>query len=477
MRRRLSLALIAVTIAALPISVSSQRGKGTGTCSQMINGKYYQVPCADPPPSGAETTSSGGRHTSAWADQLPIVPDQLPGLVSDYHSARSWFSAFPDAPAAVQASNLSDLYFGVDRLHDFGVGKLRSLRSQKAALEKRYQELQDSIQQNVGSSNLLRGEIARLENDIALRNREINATEIQLKSQNSKNEQILQALSEMEREARSTKADLFQTLTVAAQRGLIQPPSSYQSLPKPIAPHYRSPNSSNPPLSAAGPTASFATEPFREAPLAPPSAAVRHSSVNEQQVHQKLAQVRSLFPEINGAINDVNSAYQRVQNAEQTHGSSSFDLSALRQTADSTRSTAAAASNGLATVKGKFADAVAAYDRQRERFHFECLELAFWKQYDHQVEELVKKVRPDVKDVLPAVNTNLLGRLVKVMEHVVQLNNETLAVAGKIPSAMVSDEDDLTALQAELDDVVNRFKANIFNDLTGTELLKYVGKK
>ncbi len=66
--------LVSVLGIFCPVLDAQVEGRGTGTCSQLINGKYYQVPCrqppSNPPPTGQQSPPGPSPEEIARAERL-----------------------------------------------------------------------------------------------------------------------------------------------------------------------------------------------------------------------------------------------------------------------------------------------------------------------------------------------------------------------------------------------------------------------
>jgi septal ring factor EnvC (AmiA/AmiB activator) len=433
---------------------------------------------ASNPVCSPRSSGRSGRTNRTEFEGFPATPDPLPALVTEYQSLRGWFNSpiFSDAPAVVSPSNLSDVHRAATSLEGYARSKLYEFRERNSALEKRERQLLESIRQQQDFSNTVRTEIANYESAVASSNSALAETQHQLNNQNGLNDQISSLMKQMEDEARAAKARLFNALYDAAQRGLIKPPSAYNAAPKPVDPIYGRPGNQatlGQPLQPASLAAARASS-IQPATLVAPSAAGPWASspATEENVRQKLTEIRGLIQPIREADSNLRSTTDRFTRAEQGVSSASSLVASLHQTLEARRTAAALASNSLSAARAKLNDAVASYTRQREKFPFQALELGFLKYYEKQVRDLIKQL-PGMGEVLPAVNTKGLTSLAKVAQHSVQMNNESLKVIERVPAAMIEDAEDPTALIKELEDIVNRFKANLFNDLTGIKLLRY----
>ena len=437
--------------------------------------------------------SSDRRDQSGDVVSVPYTPpDPLPGLVGDYRNLRGWFSGsnvFTDAPAFVEPANQTELYWALSALRDYADGKLRSLRSKRATLEARRRELQEQLRLDSDFSAELRREIATVEGDIARYDRETRGIEDQLSSQTLLLDQITDASKQVEAETKATRDGLFVRLREAEDSGVVLPPSSYRTLPSPPQPLYRRDNAAIAAQAARpalivptpwpiSPAAPNAVTPFRAVAVAPLAAAraARRVTVDEQQVRGKMTEISELMPLLNAAIPALDAAYRSVYEQERLAAASSQAVEALRGQLGDLRSASDLRAGVLNETKAKLADADAAVQRLRERFPVQCLEWAVWEYYDEKVSEFIEtKAAPQIADVLPAVNTDGLGKLTDVMSHVLELEQDTFKVIERVVSGVERPED----LLAELDEVVNRFNVNFFSDLTGVPepLVKFFQKR
>ena len=450
--------------------------------AQVWDGRRGETPLKFP---RHERSSSSGNESrrpdnSSTNDtySVPEPPNPLPGLANQYRSVREWFRAdvFPDAPALVEPTNLSELLGALVYLKDFADGRLRSLRYRTSALEERYRNLQAQIASNGDIGNSLQLEAAAVETELQRSQRETREAEGKLAAQNSLLSQLNEITKQISAEVTSTKDDMFAALYDASRRGLLSP-GNYRPLPKPMPPVYSqsgAPSQATPispatvqPLFPAA--ARAATEAIRAVPIYAPlrAQAIRQTPVSEAEVQQKLNQVNGTLPLINAAYEALNQASRQVKGLELSASASETFVQQARERLESLRSENVSAASALSSVRGKLNDATAAVQRQREKFPVQCLEYAVVKYYSHKVKDFIANNFPDVKEVSRAVDTRNLGAFMKVMSHALELGSDTLKVIERAPGALADNVEDPAELQAALDEAVSRFKLNLFTDLSG----------
>jgi predicted nucleic acid-binding Zn-ribbon protein len=480
MRRRVAITLLILAASGLTFAQSVDWDRGSGSAG----GPRFE--------RGSSSGGGGRRSNDTDTYNYTPPPDPLPGLAAQYHSVRGWFRAdvFPDAPAVTEPSDLPELYRALVTLDNFANDKLTSLRDRKGELDRRYRELQEQIRDNNDLSDSLRGEASTLESHIERYGRETQDADDKLKEQNSLIEQVEGVTKRLKDEAAATKDEMFRTLADALSRGRVLPPSNYRRLPEPPEPVYRGSSATAaataPPLAALPPP--MAALPAPMAALAPPVAAavpaataqpLRRTQVSEQQVRAEIDRILGTMPSINEATNEVMVAARRVRSLEQTASASEDDMRQLRERVESLNSASEEAASALSSAKAKLSDAIDTLQSAREKLPAQCFETAVMKYYSRQVKDFIKGNVPEVEDVSPAVNTDVLGRFAKVMSHVVELGTDTLKVIERAPDAIAGNIEDPAKLQSELDDVVNRFNVNIFSDMTRVPkpLVKYFQKR
>ncbi|MCA1632718.1 MAG: hypothetical protein LC802_03115 [Acidobacteria bacterium] len=494
MRRFLVIVLLpALTLAPAFGQSVDWDGRGTGTNLKLDRMERKSS-------SRSSSSERNDRDTESMYIP-PSPPDPLPDLVGGYRSLRGWFRSdlFPDAPGLVEPSNISELYWSLSALSDYAGGKLRSLRSKAAALRSRHQELQEQLRRDSDFSAELAREIAEIESDIARSSSEAREVEGKLTAQGALLEQVTSTLRRIEEETKAKKAEVFQRLSEAQRRGVILPPSSYRKLPEPPPPGYRrwdepragvvaiQPNMVAPEAIRALAPASAAPLSVRPSfPLAP--LAARRGPVGEHDVRQKMAEISSTMPLINAATVALNEVYQQVVQQERLAAATSSAVGALRQQADTLHSDRESSANALNQAKGKLSDAVAAYQRQRERLPLHCLEQAFW-QYSYknmismlEVKELASQTKelatgsaadryvnvdiPEgVEAALPDIDIRNVRRAKRVMNHIVELGADTQKVILRVPNVF-NDLERPEELHAAMKDVVNRFQLNLADELS-----------
>ena len=495
MRRLLVIVLLPVWALAPALGQSVDwDGRGTGT-----DIKIDRMDRKSSPRSGSGSERSDRDAESVYIPPSP--PDPLPNLVGGYRSLRGWFRSdlFPDAPGLVEPTNISELYGSLAALHDYAGGKLRDLRARASALRSRHQELQEQLRRDSDFSAELAREIAGIESDIARHVREAQEVESKRSAQALLLEQATATLRLIEEETKAKKAKVFERLSEAQRRGVILPPSSYRKLPEPPPPGYRRWDEPRGGVVAArpimvAPEAVRALVPVYPAPgtvrpgfpLAPLSA--RRGPVGEQDVRQKMAEISSTMPLINAATVALNEVYHLVVQQERLAAATSSAVGALRRQADALRSDRASSADALNQAKGRLSDAVAAYQRQRERLPLQCLEQAFW-QYSYknmitmlEVKELASQTKelatgsaadryvnvdiPEgVEAALPDVDIRNVRRAKRVMNHIIELGEDTQKVILRVPDVF-KDLESPEELQAAMNDVVSRFKLNLADELS-----------
>jgi predicted nucleic acid-binding Zn-ribbon protein len=431
---------------------------------------------------------------------IPEPPNPLPGLTNQYRAVRGWFRAdvFPDAPAMVEPTNLSELFRALAYLKDFADGRLRTLRNRRGELEDRYRSLQAQIANNSDAGNTLQLETTAVESDLERSQRETREAEEKLAAQNSLLNQLTEVTKQLSESVAAAKNEMFASLYDATRRGLLSP-ANYRPLPKPLPPVYGQSSSQTlptaippmlaQPLFAAGVAPA---EALRAVPIFAPLSAqpIRRTPITEAEVQDKLNQINNSLPLINQAADALNDVYRRVKTIEQSASASETFVQQTRARLESLRSESSNAASALSSTRAKLVDATEAYQRQREKFPVQCLEYAVMKYYDKKVKdlvvkyfpnvkELVGKDSPDVKDGASLVDVKNLGRFMKVMSHVVELGSDTLKVIDRAPGALADTVEDPAALQAALDEAVERFKLNLFTDLSGVPkpIAKYFQKR
>lgn len=427
-------------------------------------------------PSSSASENRRRADTETYDLTVPAPPNPLPGFVNDYQALRNWFTPnfFPDAPALVAPTNLSELYRALNYLKDYADNRLRGLRERKAVLQSRVQGLEGDIRWNNDVSSSLSLEVSSIESDLQRTSLETRTNEEKLAQQTTLLDQLQTLSKRLADDVVATKNDLFKELYDAANAGRLLPPSNYRSAPKPLNPVYGPPSAQAEmtpvyptfPMLAPAPAAAEALRPM--ANLAALSAQpIRRTPVSEAEIQEKMNGVRQSLPLLNQSINDVIQLNSRISSLEQSANSSGDSVRQLKSRVESLRLDNATAAAALNSVKSKLADASEAYQRQREKLPVQCLEYAITKYYSKRVKEFVEQSFPDVKEVAPAVNREALGSFVKVMSHVVELGSDTLKIIDRVPGALVYDVEDPSALQTELDAVVEKFKVNFIADMTG----------
>lgn len=433
----------------------------------------------------------------------PPPPNPLPALASEYRNLRGWFRGdiFPDAPALVDPANVWELDWALSNLRHYTDDKLRRLRSEQAALEARYNELLEEMRRNGDADGRLRTEIASLTTDIALYGVEERTVKSNLESQRARVEQVKGVLKQVEEEAGAKKTALFARLDEAARKGVILPPSSYRALPEAPKPTY----SNNPFGLAAAPLAPVAVRPAMPAlPAAMPALAAARPAAprasfppaphalrdppTETQLRAKMSDISGKMQLLGPAATALDAATRKVFEQQRLAAASSSAVQSLTAEAEALRTDKEHRATVLNQAKAELDDTVAAYQRLRERLPVRCLEQAFWNQsYKETItvleaKELVLKSKDLIKgsaadryinlDVpeslegrLPGVDVAALGRLKKVMNHVLEMQQDTLDIIERVPAAIVRDEESPAQLQSELNEVVRRFQLNLAEDL------------
>jgi hypothetical protein len=233
-------------------------------------------------------------------------------------------------------------------------------------------------------------------------------------------------------------------------------------------------------FAAAGPTAATAA-PVAAAPNArePPT---------EAQVRAKMSEIGGKMQLISAASAALDAAYDGVVHQRRLAAASSSLVQSLGSEAEALRNDKDRRAAAVGRAKAELEDAVAAYQRVRGRLPIRCLEQAFWNvSYKNTItaleaKELVLKSKNLIKgDVagryvevevpeslagrLPGVDVRQLGRLKRVMNHVLEMQKDSLAVIERVPAALVYDEESPAELQAELNAVVRRFQLNLADEL------------
>jgi hypothetical protein len=392
------------------------------------------------------------------------------------------------------------LDWALSNLRYYADAKLRWLRSERAALEARYNDLLEEMRRNGDAGGRLRAEIASLTTDIALYGVEERTVKSSLESQRARVEQVEDVLKQVEDGTRVKKAALFARLNDAARKGVILPPSSYRALPEAPRPTYSnnsfgvatasaappSVRPSMPALPAAMPAAARATALRPPVIVAAPSA--RRDPPTEAQLREKLSDISGKMQLIGPAAAALDAATRKVFEQQRLAAASSSVVQSLTAEAESLRADKERRAAVLNRAKAELDDTVAAYQRLRERLPVRCLEQAFWNQsYKETItvleaKELVLKskdlfkgsaadryVNLDVPESLegrlPGVDVAALGRLKKVMNHVLEMQKDTLEIIERVPAAIVRDEESPAQLQSELNEVVRRFQLNLAEDL------------
>src|SRR6185503_7458136 len=208
----------AVTLAQSP----DWDGRGTGS---SIKFPKMERPSSSRSDSRA-SNDSGTYDTYAVAEP----PNPMPGLTNQYRSVRAWFRAdvFPDAPAVVEPTNLSELYRALAYLKDFADGRLRTLRNRRSELEDRYRSLVSQISNNTDARNMLQVETNTVEIELARSQRETREAEEKLAAQNSLLNQITEVSRQVSESVAATKNEMFANLYDAARQGKLLSPGNYR---------------------------------------------------------------------------------------------------------------------------------------------------------------------------------------------------------------------------------------------------------
>lgn len=452
--------------------------------------------CGEP---AATPTSSRNDRWDVYIEPPP--PNPLPALASEYRNLRGWFRGdiFPDAPALIEPANLWELDWALSNLRGYTEEKLRRLRSERAAREAQYNELLDELRRNGDASGRLRAELASLRTDISLYDIEEREVRGKLDAQRTRVEQVTGTLRQIEEGARAKKEALFARLDEAARNGVVLPPSSYRALPEVPKPSYAYGGAAIvaaptavpiTPLMAAAPAAARAlTAVLPARPLIAAAApAARRAAPTEAELRAKMSDLSGKMNLIGPAVAALDAVTRRVFEQQQLAAASSSIVQSLSAEVDALRRDKEHRAAALNRVKAELDDSVAAYQRLRERLPVRCLEQAFWN-YSYketitvlEAKEMVLKskdlitgsaadryVNLDVPESLegrlPGVDVAALGRLKKVMNHVLELQKDTLDIIERVPAAIVREEESPAQLKSELDAVVRRFQLNLADDL------------
>jgi len=486
---------IVILLAAAVTLAQSPDWDGRGTGSSIKFPKMER-------PSSSRSDSRASNDSGTYDTYaVPEPPNPMPGLTNQYRSVRAWFRAdvFPDAPAIVEPTNHSELFRALAYLKDFADGRLRTLRNRRSELEDRYRSLLSQISNNTDARNMLQVETNAVEIDLARSQRETREAEEKLAAQNSLLNQLTEVSRQVSESVAATKNEMFATLYDAARQGKLLSPGNYRPLPKPLSPVYGQGSPQTLPTAVTPilaqplfPAALAPAQALRAVPIIVPlrAEAIRRTPITEAEVQEKLNQINNSLPLINQAAEALNDIHRRVQTIEQSASASETFVQQTRARLESLRSDSSNAASALSATRAKLVDANEAYQRQREKFPVQCLEYAVMKYYDKKVKELVVnnfasvkellgKGDPYVKDGASLVDTKNLGRFMKVMSHVVELGSDTLKVIDRAPGALADTVEDPAALQAALDEAVERFKLNLFTDLSGLPkpIAKYFQKR
>ena len=492
-RKLLSVALF-VLLATPPVSAQPS-----------VSGQYVNIPdvkgvcvsnCGSP--SGSSSSSSSSSRDVVYIPPPP--PNPLPNLANEYRNLRGWFRGelFRDAPAFVEPANMSELDWALSNLNSYADRILSRLRSEKAILESQADDLRQQVRRDGDASGEYRREIASLQSDIARLVAQESEIQSSLSSQKARLEQVGVVLGKIGEESRAKRDALFTKLDDAERRGLLLPPSIYRARPEPPPPTYGHPGAVMPvtltpaslvPLAApmrvpvyavAGPTASAAY------PVPAPYA--RREPPTEAQLRAKLSEISGKTQLISAASVALDAAYDGVVQQRRLADATSSLVQTLSAEAEALRTDKEHRAATLGRAKAELDDAVASYQRLRGRLPLHCLEQAFWNtSYKNTItaletKELVLKskhllkgdaadrfVNLDVPESLegrlPGVDVRQLGRLKRVMNHVLEMQKDTLAVIERAPAALVYGEESPAELQAELDAVVRRFQLNLADEL------------
>lgn len=443
-------------------------------------------------------------HPSSRDDGRDVYvppPNPLPALASDYRNLRGWFrnDIFPDAPALIDPANVWELDWALSNLRNYTEEKLRRLRSERAALEARYNDLLEEVRRNGDASGQLREEIASLTTDIALYGVEERTVQSKLDSEKARVEQVTGVLKQLEDGAQAKKSALFARLDEAERKGVVLPPSSYRALPEAPKPTYS--NGLAPPSTAATPFAIRAAMPALPAPMpalaAPvaarpaiivPAPSARRDPPTEAQLRAKMSDLSGTMQLLGPAAAALDAASRQVFEQQRLAAASSSLAQSLTEEAEALRTDKEHRAAAINRAKTELDDAVATYQRLRERLPLHCLEQAFWNHsYNETItvleaKEMVLKSKDLIKgdatdryvnlDVpeslegrLPGVDVGALKRLKSVMNHVLEMQKDTLGIIERVPASLVRDEESPAQLQSELNDVVRRFQLNLADDL------------
>ncbi|MCA1619110.1 MAG: hypothetical protein LC795_07330 [Acidobacteria bacterium] len=444
-----------------------------------------------------------GSSSTRDAVHIPAPPpNPLPGLASDYKNLRGWFRGelFRDAPAFVEPANMSELDWALTNLRNYADRILSRLRSEKAALESQAADLREQMRRDGDTSGEYRREIAGIQSDIAHLRAQEREVESSLSTQKTRLAQVEGLLGKIEEESKAKRDALFAKLDDAERNGLLLPPSIYRARPEPPPPTYGHPGAVPPvtlkpaslvPLAApmrvpvyavAGPTASAAY------PVPAPYA--RREPPAEAQLRAKLSEISGKTQLISAASVALDAAYDGVVRQRRLADATSSLVQTLSAEAEALRTDKEHRAATVGRAKAQLDDAVASYQRLRGRLPLHCLEQAFWNtSYKNTIsaletKELILKSKHLIKgdaanrfvnlDVpeslegrLPGVDVRQLGRLKRVMNHVLEMQKDTLAVIERVPAALVDEDESPAELQAELDAVVRRFQLNLADELGG----------
>src|ERR1041384_1999931 len=426
--------------------------------------------CCGSPDRGTTTCHPGPNWgCNRGNDSVPMRRELSRLLFEDYKNAYSQLDRAVSLklPDRVETRDLDDLSQAVLRLRLIAQEEVDRLNNEKADLEGHLSDLKDQIEADTAKKSELSEQISGLEREIGLLEQEMREIEVKIRLRQDLLNRLSTVTAEMDAEAVSLRAHVFDTLREAESRHLIAPPSAYRSLPSPDEPKYRAHYSQS---SAQVERAIVPTpqrrygefqrrlDPRREFTTPRVSHPLRIAGqATEASVKNEISRIKNLARQIGPLKEEIKNLKAALVEPEQRASELSNSIQNLSSRSESLELRKGLLAEKREESKTTMSEIAAQFVTQLDEALRKWIERSFWKHADETAEQLLKQAGSEA-------SAQSFKVFRKVMMDVVEFRSDIFNIIRRTPEAEI--RNNWGDLEVELERSINKFKLNLFFDYT-----------
>jgi len=467
---------------ALLLCISPARAQDCNQPPQGFGNEWWEryaqwcSACCGTPNRGTTSCSPGTNWGCRSDGNRPSVETRPAlGIVRKYRDAYATVRRIigSDLFDYREARTLADLYWMAAQLKRAARDELDRLTEIKSDLDADFERLNGEIESNSRAILELKAEISSLDRETSALERDNRRIESKIPAQRDLLSRLSNITTTMAAEILTFRKNVFDSLHQAESQGLIPPPSSYRSLPKPLPASYAAPYAkSNQVAREYSPPRlqrpyEVDTRPQMRVPSQPLRINPRLSKpepATEEEVRDEITEALGISSRIPAVIVAIRKARDRLVEPGRQASKLSEEANVLDSRKKQLRSVKESLTAKANELNSKLDDVLFELSDRGTDASRKWVERSFWKYVDRLCKELLTHTASES-------HAEWFIRFRKVMTGpVLELASSVFDIIRRTQEAVV--KDNWGELSVELDQTLNQFKLNLF--LIYTELPKWL---